>query len=68
MCQQRQLSEAELAALVLRHCGVSAARFAAITEPEFVVDPDGELHALEWTYKNRVKFLLLAATTYGRPN
>jgi hypothetical protein len=65
---QRQLSDPELVQLAASHCGMSAARFAAYTSIDFVVDPDDEIHLLEWSYENRVKFLLMAATTYGRPN
>jgi hypothetical protein len=68
MCQ-RQLSNDELTVLMSWHCGIAPAQYQAITEIDFVVDPDdpGEIHVIEWTQTQRQHFLILAAR-YGRPN
>lgn len=70
MCNQRQLSNDELVTLMAVHAGMSPAQYRAITEIDFVVDPDDpeELHVIEWTQSQRLHFLLIAARTYGRPN
>ncbi len=69
MCR-RQLSDDELVQLAAFHCGMSAARYAAIVEIDFVVDPNDpeEIHMLEWSYENRVKLLLMTAIYGPRPN
>jgi hypothetical protein len=57
----RRLTNNEIAALVERHAGITAAQFNATTSnPELVACEDG-LQLLEWNYSQRLKFLLLAA-------
>jgi hypothetical protein len=69
MCNQRQLSNDELATLMSVHAGISPAQYEAITELEFIVTENlEEIHLLDWSQDDRLKFLLLAARTYGRPN
>jgi hypothetical protein len=68
MCNQRQLSNDELTVLFSVHAGISPAQYEAITEVEFIVTEDEEIHLLDWSQDDRLKFLLLAARTYGRPN
>jgi hypothetical protein len=70
MCNQRHLSNDELAVLMSIHAGISPAQYQAITEIDFVVDPDDpeEIHVLEWTQSQRLHFLLLAARNHGRPH
>lgn len=66
----RQLQDAELVQLAALHCGFSAVQYAAITEIEFVVDPNDpeEIHTLDWSYDNRVKLLLMTAVYGPHPN
>jgi hypothetical protein len=69
MCNQRQISNDELATLMSLHAGISPAQYRAITELEFIATENlEEIHLLEWSQSQRLHFLLLAARTYGRPN
>lgn len=70
MCNQRQLSNDELAVLMSVHAGMSPAQYQAITETQLTVDPENpdELSVLAWSQSDRLQFLLAAARTYGRPN
>ena len=59
----RRLTHNEIAALVERHAGISAATYAATTsEPELVACDAESFQVLEWNYSQRLRFLLLAAT------
>jgi hypothetical protein len=62
----RLRSPDEFAVLMSVHAGISPARYQAITEIDFVVTEDGDIHGLEWSQSQRLHFLLLAALNYGR--
>lgn len=70
MCSQRQLSDAEITVLFSVHAGMPPALYQAATETQLEVDADDpeEIHLLDWSQDDRLRFLLLAARTYGRPN
>jgi hypothetical protein len=67
----RQLSDAEIIAIAAEHCGINARCWAKYTEPFLVADdptdPE-EIRIVEWSYENRVSFLLQAAQHGPRPH
>jgi hypothetical protein len=66
----RTLSDAEIIALAEKYAGINARCWAAYTEPLLIVDPadSEELRVIEWTYEDRVRFLLATAQHGPRPH
>ena len=64
----RKISDAEIIALAEKYSGINARCWATYTEPLLIVDPEDEIHVVEWDYVSKVNFLLETAQHDARPN